>query len=166
MKLKSLAVAAAISLSLGTASAAGGSFVLTGGVGTFTGAVAATGSFSDVWTFSLPTDITSGTAVVFSFQRATLDIDFSSVVLTGGPNAVNFAATKLEGDPIETWELTLPSMFAGNYSLTLNGMKTGTQSVSYFGDVQVTPVPEPETYALALAALGLFAVGSRLNRKS
>lgn len=167
MKLKRLLVAAAIAASFGAAHADSGSFNVVNGVGTFTGAVAANGSFTDTWTFSLPDAVASGTAVVLSFEFVS-SINFDSISLLQGMSVLSSATKSLDFPGfggIETWTMTLPALAAGAYALELSGTKTGMGPATYFGAVEVTAVPEPETYALALAALGLFAVGSRLKRK-
>jgi len=54
---------------------------------------------------------------------------------------------------------------AGDYHVNLFGKATGTQGGIYAVALNVTAVPEPETYALMLAGLGLVGFAAR-RRKS
>lgn len=63
-------------------------------------------------------------------------------------------------------QLTAPLSFTGLTSLTLT--MTGYSSSAYaaIDNLVLTPVPEPETYALFLAGLGLIGVVARRRRAS
>lgn len=54
------------------------------------------------------------------------------------------------------------SLAAGTYTLQIRGTVSGTSGGSYAGVLNLTnPVPEPETYAMLLAGLGLMGFMSR-----
>ena len=53
---------------------------------------------------------------------------------------------------------------AGNYFLQIGGKALKNTTGIYNGSIQVTPVPEPETWAMMLIGMGL--VGYQLRRKS
>ncbi|MGS0756268.1 FxDxF family PEP-CTERM protein, partial [Roseateles sp. GG27B] len=53
---------------------------------------------------------------------------------------------------------------AGSYSLLISGISQRAKT-AYTFNVDVTPVPEPETYALLLAGLGVLAFVAK-RRKS
>ena len=51
-------------------------------------------------------------------------------------------------------------------SLTIVGIKSATSLSSYSGVVAVTPVPEPETYAMLLAGLGVMGAIARRRKQA
>ena len=165
MKLRHLAVAAAIFVGFGSAHAQ--MINLTNGAGSFNGSVLANAAtFLDTYSLVLSTGISSGSSAVINLEFQS-SIDFSSLQLfdsTGSSMIV--AGMNTNSSPfVEVWTLAIPALAAGTYQLKVGGSNLGA-AATYTGAVAVTPVPEPETYALALAALGLFAAGSRLKRKA
>jgi hypothetical protein len=54
------------------------------------------------------------------------------------------------------------SLLAGTYTLQIKGTVAGLSGGSYAGVLNIAnPVPEPETYAMLLAGLGLMGFMSR-----
>ncbi|MBZ8140332.1 hypothetical protein CLD22_10525 [Rubrivivax gelatinosus] len=51
--------------------------------------------------------------------------------------------------------LSFSGLAAGTYALALTGFTNGTYGGAYAGVLAAAPVPEPETYALMLAGLGI-----------
>ncbi len=55
----------------------------------------------------------------------------------------------------------------GSYTLYVDGYKvTPALSGSYAGNISISPVPEPETYAMLLAGLGLLGLSARRRNNS
>lgn len=55
----------------------------------------------------------------------------------------------------------------GSYTLTVSGYKvTPALAGSYAGNISISPVPEPETYAMLLAGLGLLGLSARRRNSS
>ena len=53
----------------------------------------------------------------------------------------------------------------GNYRLNVQGSETNPLlSASYAGNIAISPVPEPETYAMLLAGLGLIGYSARRRK--
>jgi hypothetical protein len=93
------------------------------------------------------------------FSTAASDVVFSSFlggVASAGPNGYATASFNLGGllNANETYQLRFASV--GN----VGQMQTGIDNVS----LTVTPVPEPETYALMLAGLGLLGFAARRRK--
>jgi hypothetical protein len=55
-------------------------------------------------------------------------------------------------------------LLAGNYTLQVRGTVTGLGGGSYAGTLNLTPIPEAETYAMFLAGLGLMGLISRRRK--
>lgn len=95
-----------------------------------------------------------------------------SIALSGGQN-IDFYSADLNGVPFvlspngafEFGSLSASGV-TGPLMITVSGLATGVgggSAASYSGTLNVTPVPEPETYALMLAGLG--AIGFMASRR-
>lgn len=120
------------------------------------------GSFTDTITISGATaGMVSASLVTIGFLPET-DIDLVSVTLNGLPLIIDGGSTAVE-------VASLPlSAFNGMLTLVVTGtaaplLGTGEAiAASYAGTVNVSsPVPEPESYALLLAGLGVVGLLSR-----
>jgi hypothetical protein len=144
MKLKS--IAAAVALVAALPAFAGGPL---GTLGTsFVGGNVSGTPWTDGYSFSLASagDLwgqTVATSGITSYAVTLYDSTLS--VIGSDSTAASFSFTGLS---------------AGSYFLTYVGVGTG----SYGGTLEVTAVPEPETYALMLAGLGV--VGFMAARRS
>lgn len=69
-------------------------------------------------------------------------------------------------NPLNSWDFTPGAAYlnGGDYYFRVSGTAAGTMSSTYNFKMDVTPVPEPETYALMIA--GLFAVAFLARRRS
>ena len=119
-----------------------------------------TGSFSDTWNFTLPS----------GFESATI-----SSILTANSNNVNFTGVTLNGVPFqvdstgafESEHLLNSFTNGGPQTLVVSGtLGSGEGSGAYGGVVSFSPaVPEPATWALMIAGIGLAGGALRLARK-
>ena len=170
MTLSKVATASALVLaSAGSFAAALGSIDLSSGSGFF-GNTPVAGLFVDTLTFTVTTPATFNGSIT-TVVNGTQDVDFTSIVVTPGA----FAFASLLGDPVEVWATPAAGfgLTPGVYTLTLSG--TNSASIgSYAGNLALTPglpvtsMPEPETYAMLLAGLGLmgFVVRRRKQKSS
>lgn len=119
-------------------------------------------AFSDTLTFTVTTPSLFNGSVT-SVVNGNQDVDFTSITLTGPGGA--FLFNLVLGDPVELWAVPAAGFVlgAGAYTLTLIGTNSAGIG-SYAGNLAVTPVPEPETYALLLA--GLLGIGFIARRRS
>ncbi len=173
MKLKPLVLAAALALSAGTALAE--DFTVSVPLvpaadvaGFFSAAFGTThvvaGGFTDTWTFTggPASGIAEASLITIGFSQAT-DIDFIGASLNG-------SALSLTGGGNVQFGILAPQTYTGPLVLTVTGIASpalavGTAvSASYAGTVNVSPVPEPGSYALLLAGLGVMGFVAR--RKS
>ncbi len=81
------------------------------------------------------------------------DLDILVGAVSGNHSALN------------SWDFTPGAAYleGGSYFFRVSGTTVGTMSSTYNFKMDVTPVPEPETYALLLA--GLCAVGFVVRRR-
>lgn len=124
------------------------------------------GAFTDTFTF---TGISAGTLtaslLTFGFTPNT-DLNFTSVSLNGIDFTVGAsgALELVSGGPhvVTTGPLTLTVKGIAGPMLSAGSAITA----SYAGSVNVSPVPEPATYALMLSGIGVIGMLSRrrLNR--
>lgn len=132
-------------------------------------------SFNDVFTFSLSTSSNSVTSAV-SLEQPTIEPGgFSYFIANGsfglysdsdgdGMGGTLISSTTFGGT---STSLRANNLAAGSYYFAVAGNATGTLGGIYNFTTNTAPVPEPETYALMLAGLGLLGfVGKRRMRQS
>lgn len=124
------------------------------------------GSFSDTYNFS----ISSASLLSSSANNLPLSLSFFNVLDVAGltvnvwdnhhpngwTNFGNFAGNN------STYTFNLPS--AGDYHLDITGTATGLAGGVYSVSISAAPVPEPETYAMLLAGLGLMGAITRRRK--
>jgi len=117
------------------------------------------GIFQDVYSFTIanPGDL-SGNISAINF------IPFNILGLTVTLQDSSFAVIGTDNTPQTGF--TFSGLAAGNYALNVLGFATGSGGGFYAGGAIATTVPEPETYAMLLAGLGIvgFVAARRKNR--
>ena len=118
--------------------------------------LAAGTTIDDIWTFTLLADSTTSFLASQTFAVSSGAISNFSAELLGN----SFGASGDATSQTLTWGGVLA---AGSYSVHVTGLTT-VDRTTYVGSVSALPVPEPETYAMLLAGMGI--VGAVARRKS
>lgn len=163
MKLK-LITAAVLSLSAVAASAASydlGTLDSTGFDSTagISAKYAQGAAINDSWSFTLGTASYVAFGAQQSFSIGSGIANAAGVLDGHGPLTLTINPTKTQANLSWTGQLT-----AGTYTVHLSGI-SGANNTSYVTTVAAIPVPEPESYALLMAGLGVLGFVAR-RRKS
>ena len=150
MKMKNLVLAAALAAGSVSAFAGDQTIDLSSGTGSFIGSAPLLEGGNDVITFSGLADGTYNFVLTLSGQN----IIWDSVSLNGQEASVLYFGKISFG--------YLESVGQTPFVLTLTG--TGDSRALYSGELTVTAVPEPGTYALLLAGLGVVGFVARRRR--
>ena len=167
--MKLIGILAAASLSLTSAASfadnGGGPLDLTSG-STYFGRTPSGSSFIDTFSFTLAGSSFLTTGSIDSSAIGGQNIDFNSIMIMQGATTIaTFANNGTDAQEHYTLGQTLLS--AGSYSLVINGLQSA-DAASYAGNLAVVaaPVPEPGTYAMLLAGLGVIGfLGRRRHQE-
>lgn len=129
------------------------------------------GSFTDYFTFSVPGSASSSYATV----NAELNVGptFNTVlnqmqVFMNPDTIVNNGDETLLGTSVTpgntSLSLVLGPNVAGNMYMAIAGLANGTAGGLYAGAINITPVPETETWGMLLAGLGIM--GAMIRRRT
>lgn len=178
-KLKQSMIAASLALGLAVGSGAtqAATYAL-GSNGSFSAVFDTASSVEDYITFTLPSLSDTGGEYGFygsytykgEIIKTVGGWSWPSFSLYSGTPGSGTAVALNIGDSSVTsnynYTFSAAGLSAGTYYLKLTGTTWGTNA-SYAGYLNITPVPEPESYAMFLAGLGLMgAVARRRIKKS
>lgn len=116
------------------------------------------GSFTDLINFSIPGLSNIASTTVANNLLSVLNIENGMVKLfmDNGENDQLIGQYNFDGTTGNTWHQMF-NLQAGNYYYQITGNATGSQGGFYSLTSTVAAVPEPETYAMLLAGLGIVA---------
>jgi hypothetical protein len=126
-------------------------------------------SFDDAFTFTLGTDgVTSGSVIDFSIPGLT-GATFTGATLFAGTPGAPGAAMAVASGTASSLAFSSTATPAGSYYFNVTGYVTPGVSLgaAYSGALSVVaaPVPEPESYAMLLAGLGVMGgIAMRRNK--
>ena len=122
-----------------------------------------TSTVSNVFNVTLPSDVLSGGAsVTGSFNLLGFNVFIDSFSLFDVPNST----TVVSGVPGSSSVFSFGSLsVSDSYQLLVDGHSIGSNSSgSYSGNLQVSPIPEPEEYSMLLIGMGLIAFSLRCRK--
>lgn len=128
------------------------------------------GSFLDTWNFTIPSNtFATGSVSNLSIKLPGLNLyniaDLAVNLYSGTDNSL---ISNLNNSPGSTADLKIGSgtFTPGKYFFTVGGHADGNYGGQYvFAVSALPPVPEPETYAMLLAGLGLMGTIARRRSK-
>jgi hypothetical protein len=134
--------------------------------------------FSDRFTFSV--NSTSGMdfdAIISSISHtADTGLDVTGLSLYraaggdgSGTGTLVTSGTSLQSGNIDVWTLSTDNLTMGNYYVLVSGNIVSDASASFGGAVMMSPtapVPEPETYGMMIAGLGVLGFLARRRKQA
>jgi hypothetical protein len=122
-------------------------------------------TFSDRFVFSIfgaPSNLDAG---VLSFSdTAALGLDITGLSLYSWGGDLIATGSQIQGGNRDIWDLNADSLAVGNYYLQVSGTVVSNQAASFSGQLALNPVPEPETYGMMLAGLGVLGFMARRRK--
>lgn len=125
---------------------------------TFAGGIGDT--FSDRYNFTT-SGLSDFGSLISAFSPTMVDdIKITGLWLYNSAN-LSLGGTKVLDGQVDLWKLATTHLVADSYYLLVSGELLSAAPSSYAGTLTVTAVPEPETYGMLLAGLGLVGYLAR-----
>jgi len=128
-------------------------------------------TFSDKFNFNVAstgstTSMSSIEAIISSISgSATTGLAITGLSLYNSTGTLLSSGTSLSSGAVDVWTITGSNLAAGNYYLQVSGNLVGTTSAAFGGALAMAaPVPEPETYGMMLAGLGVLGFLARRRK--
>lgn len=128
-------------------------------------AITPVGAFEDTYLFSLVTANNGMSTAVSNNLGDVLGLTEGNVALFKEDGAVDIAIGNYAFDDASgSVSYEFGALAAGNYYYAVTGMGTGSLGGFYTISSSVTAVPEPETYAMMMAGLGVMGLLLKRSR--
>jgi hypothetical protein len=122
-------------------------------------------TFADHFTFAVTGVPSNLDAIVSSISRtANTGLDITGLALYGTSGLIA-SGNMLQSGANDVWTLSTDNLALGNYYVQVSGTLVSSTSGAFGGSMMLAPVPEPETYGMMLAGLGVLGFLAR-RRKS
>jgi hypothetical protein len=132
-------------------------------------------TFSDVFTFNIGTPFDAAASVTSSYLNNPQTKD---LLVTGfslyryDPATMAMLGTAIAGinesgfgsHPTDSWTLSGFGLARGDYALKVDGRVVGAGGGAFGGDLVVSPVPEPQRWAMLLGGLGFVGAFARRRK--
>ncbi len=123
------------------------------------------GVFADKFSFNLASSYRAESIVSSISSSAANGLALTSFDLYSATGLVAHGVQQSTGVR-DVWYIPTTNLTNGSYFLQVKGYVVSNTSGSFGGNVNVTPVPEPETYGLMLAGLGALGLVSARRKKA
>jgi hypothetical protein len=122
-------------------------------------------TFADHFTFSVTGGAHDLDAIISSISgSASTGLGITGLGLYDSGGTLVTAGTMMSTGMIDVWTVSSDNLALGNYYLQVSGNLVSNTSGSFGGAVMLAPVPEPETYGMMLAGLGVLGFLARRRR--
>ena len=122
-------------------------------------------TFSDQFSFTTTAtgDLSAGLVSLSGNAKNGLDITGFSLFDASG---AILGGTQLSTGLTDQWSLSYDNLAAGTYYVQVSGSVLSNASGKYYADIALAPVPEPETYGMMLAGLGIVGFMARRRKQA
>jgi hypothetical protein len=123
-------------------------------------------TFMDHFTFSVTGAAQNLDAVVASIAgSATTGLDLTGLGLYTSTGTLVASGSMMSTGMIDVWTISTDNLAVGNYYVQVNGGLVSDTSGSFGGAIMLAPVPEPETYGMMMAGLGILGFLARRRKQ-
>ncbi|MFC0254059.1 FxDxF family PEP-CTERM protein [Massilia consociata] len=123
-------------------------------------------TFADRFTFTIDGDIGMNLNAIISSISGSADtgLDITGLALYGENDTLIASGTSQMSGAMDVWSISANNLAAGDYYLRVSGNLVSDAGASFGGAVMLAPVPEPETYGMMLAGLGVLGFLARRRK--
>jgi hypothetical protein len=121
-------------------------------------------TFSDRFDFNLASGGSIVADLLSMSGNANNGLDITGYALYGSSGLI-LNGSQLSSGQTDSWNLSSNVLAAGDYYLLVTGSSMSNSAGKFYGSVTVSPVPEPATYGMLLAGLGLIGFMGRRRTK-
>ncbi len=121
-------------------------------------------TFADRFTFSTVARNAVDALVSSIGRNAAQGVDITGFALYDSNDALVADGMQEQTGRTDLWSLSVASLAAGSYYVRVSGSLVSNRSGSYGANVNLIAIPEPETYGMMIAGLGILGLLSRRRK--
>lgn len=122
-------------------------------------------TFADIYTFTTVGPNFVDTLVASIAHSALVGLSITGYDLYDSTDALVAAGVMVSTGMVDLWTISTGGIAPGAYYVKVSGEIVSPHSASYAGNLNVIPVPEPQTYAMLLAGLAMAGFGAHRRAK-